>query len=265
MTLESHPYAEMFPLIEGEEFERFAADIRDNGLRDPIVLLDGRILDGRNRYRAALHHQLPGADGDANWFRDYHQEAEGDPLAWVLSKNLSRRHLNESQRAMVAAKLANITHGGVRTNRDDQAATLPLDAKAERVSQQAAALRLRVSARLVRAAKVVQMGGTAALIELVTQGKLPVTQAERAALMDAAAQARVVDLASRGKANVVRTVIKQGARQIREQELGKRQQALPDKKFGVILCRSGMGTHHVQRVWAWIARRRTTIPPAPKR
>lgn len=235
MTLEFHPYAELFPLIEGDDFERFAADIREHGLRDQIVLLDGRILDGRNRYRAAIHHSLSGADGDAAWFRDFDHLVEGDPLAWVLSKNLARRHLNESQRAMVAARLANIRHGGVRTG-GDQAANLPLDPKAERVSQQAAALALHVSARLVRQAKAVQTMGTAALIELVLRGGLPVSQAERAALLDADAQARVVELAIRGKSNVVRTVIKQGARNLREQELGRRLRALPDKKYGFILA-----------------------------
>lgn len=226
MTLEVHPYAELFPLIEGEEFERFAADIRDNGLRDKIVLLDGRILDGRNRYRAALHHQLPGADGDAAWFKDFHEEAEGDPLAWVLSKNLSRRHLNESQRAVVAARLANLPS---HRPAGDKSANL-------RTSQADAARRLNVSTRLLQSARQVLDKGTSDLVKQVVQGVLAVSQAERAARLDAEAQARVVDLVTQGKANVVRTVIKQGARAARERVLGAKQQALPDKQFGWILA-----------------------------
>ena len=35
-----------------------------------------------------------------------------DPVAFVVSANLRRRHMDENQRAMVAAKLANLPHGG---------------------------------------------------------------------------------------------------------------------------------------------------------
>jgi hypothetical protein len=52
--LEFHPLADVFPLIEGAEFDDLVADIGANGQREDIVLLDGKVLDGRNRYRACL-------------------------------------------------------------------------------------------------------------------------------------------------------------------------------------------------------------------
>jgi N6-adenosine-specific RNA methylase IME4 len=96
MTLSFHPAADLFPLIEGTEFTELVADVTAHGVREPITLYDGKILDGRNRYRAA---QAAGVECPT---RVYDGD---DPLAFVISENLRRRHLHESQRAMVAAKL----------------------------------------------------------------------------------------------------------------------------------------------------------------
>ncbi len=52
--LQSHPIADAFPLIGGTEFDALVADIKANGVHEPIVLYEGKILDGRNRYRASL-------------------------------------------------------------------------------------------------------------------------------------------------------------------------------------------------------------------
>lgn len=104
MELQAHPHAEIFPVIDTNSFDELRRDIRQNGLLEPITLLEGQILDGRNRYRAMV--SIDPAFSPATAPAQFVQFTGADPLAWVISKNLHRRHLNESQRAIIAARLS---------------------------------------------------------------------------------------------------------------------------------------------------------------
>lgn len=110
---EVHPLADAFPLIEGEEFEELARDIKKNGLREPIVLSrDGSVLiDGRNRYRAC---DAAGVDVVHRTIGSHYTDAM--VVDFIVSANLARRHLNPGQRAMVALEyekaIAAVTRSG---------------------------------------------------------------------------------------------------------------------------------------------------------
>lgn len=91
---ELHPLCTLFPRLGGKEFDSLVGDIHDNGLREPITLHDGLILDGGNRYRACL------AAGVEPRFKRF----SGDNLVtFVLSANLHRRHMTPGQHAAIVA------------------------------------------------------------------------------------------------------------------------------------------------------------------
>ncbi len=266
-----HPLANLFPLIEGREFDDLVADIRINGLLEPIVTLDGAILDGRNRYRAALAAGVLAHDGaiapGGCWLETVDGDAASidvvdtnisDPLTFVLSKNLSRRHLSESQRAMVAAKLATmrqgertdlasfeVSHGGAPQDGGEGAepsASLP------KVDQRQAAGMLNVSDRSLRSAKAVQEHGAAELQEAVRGGRASVSAAEALARLPVEEQQRILadvakaDDTKKAFAGVVKDLrrekqdAKKAGRELREADLGARQRVLPDRRYGVILA-----------------------------
>jgi DNA methylase/ParB-like nuclease family protein len=87
----------MFPELPDWELQALADDIKAKGLLHPIVLYKGKILDGRNRYKAC---KLAGVQP-----RFTEWKGKGSPLEWVVSENLVRRHLTSSQRAVLALDL----------------------------------------------------------------------------------------------------------------------------------------------------------------
>lgn len=94
MSYELHPLCTLFPRVTGAEFDGLVADIKAYGLRQPIVLHGGMILDGGNRYRACIEAGV----------EPVFQEFQGDSLvSFVLSANLHRRHLSAGQQAAIVA------------------------------------------------------------------------------------------------------------------------------------------------------------------
>jgi hypothetical protein len=102
--MDFHPIANIFPLIEGEEFERLKTDVSANGLIESIWLHpDGSILDGRNRWRAC-----EATDTDAH-FQTYDGNLSNAALiAFIVSLNKERRHLTSSQLAACVVKAGDL-------------------------------------------------------------------------------------------------------------------------------------------------------------
>ncbi|WP_423207988.1 hypothetical protein E2974_12440 [Paracoccus yeei] len=157
-----HDYANLFPMLDASGQDDLRRDIQQHGIREPVILFNGRILDGRNRYMAArdLGLDFPVADFDGT---------DADARAYVLSTNLHRRHLTESQRAVVAAKLADMKQG----ERTD----LHPSANLPKVSQSDAADMMSVSERSVTTAKKVIEQGAPELVAAVEQGAVSVSAA----------------------------------------------------------------------------------------
>lgn len=91
-----HPAAAIFPMLCDEEIEELAADIKAHGLRNPIIVKDGQVIDGRNRREACKRAGVAPRIEELNG---------ADPIAYIVSANIARRHLSKGQRAMAIATL----------------------------------------------------------------------------------------------------------------------------------------------------------------
>jgi hypothetical protein len=99
--LEPHPLAALFPPISEEELAELGRDIALHGQLEPIVLYQGKILDGVNRYRACRRmNREP-------WTIEFNQErVKRIPEEYVIAANVQRRHLTPAQRAAIAVEWA---------------------------------------------------------------------------------------------------------------------------------------------------------------
>jgi N6-adenosine-specific RNA methylase IME4 len=94
-----HEFANLFPLLQGKEFDALKDDISENGLLEAIWLHPGdeSIIDGRNRHRACIETETQ------PHFRAW--GGEGSLVAFIISMNLHRRHLTSGQRAAIAVEV----------------------------------------------------------------------------------------------------------------------------------------------------------------
>ena len=211
--MDTHPAAALFPLLEGAALDAPAADIQAHGPRVPIVIHPGgRLLDGRNRLRAC--EAVGVTPARETWTGEL-----GSEVDYVISLNLARRHLDESQRAMVAARLATLPDGGAIYAKSGAQICAP--------SQPEAAARLQVSRRSVQYARLVLDSGTPELIAAVDQGLVTVSHAVKVAKTPKATQRRVVTKVRAG------TPAAQAMREERAAEM-REAVSLPDAKYRVL-------------------------------
>ncbi|MGC2239141.1 MAG: helix-turn-helix domain-containing protein [Pyrinomonadaceae bacterium] len=137
-----HPIADLFPLMDDARFTSFKENVRQNGQMEDITVFEGVLLDGRHRLRACLELGL--VPGRCEW-----DGTGGTIQSFIVSKNLERNHLSDDERAIVAAKVANLPQGVSKANTPNGGF----------VSQSEAARLFNVSTRsLQRAVKVVKDG-----------------------------------------------------------------------------------------------------------
>lgn len=189
-STEHHEAAAIFPMDE-EHLNDLADDIRATGLRMPIELLDGKVLDGRRRLKAC---QMAGVSPA------YRNVTVSDPVAYVMSLNLHRRHLTPSQLSMVAARVRSIYEAQAKARQVRK----PADSVVENLPQQnrardAAGKAVGVSGKSVDFATRVLEKGTPELVRAVDEGRVAVSTAAVIAADPPDAQRSYVETSAKRK------------------------------------------------------------------
>lgn len=177
--VEFHPLADAFPLIEGQDFEDLVSDIDKNGQLHPIVRFEGKILDGRNRYKACQRLGI----------KAHMTEYFGaDPVGYVVSENMRRRHLTPAQLAVAAERLATAMEGRPRKT---SPAGANGDAPKPTTIDDAAKL-TGASPTAISRVRTVRKRGTEEVVKAMDEGKITPTAADNLAKLPKARQEEIM-------------------------------------------------------------------------
>lgn len=195
MKYEVHPAANFFPLMSDDELAGLIADIDEHGQREPATLWKGQLIDGRNR---AVACERLGRELDCCELDD-----DTDPVAWVISHNLHRRHLSQSQKAMVGERVEHYYKGlakerqkeaGKNHGRGKVVENLPPPNSDPGKARDQAGAAVGVSGKLIDAARTVREHGSKELVAKVESGQVSVTKAATVAKsVPKAEQAKAID------------------------------------------------------------------------
>lgn len=172
---EVHPAAAHLPIMSDGELEVLAKDVRERGLIHPVVLFEGKVIDGRNRLKAC---ELAGVQPTTiEWVKT----GDESVVKFVVASNLLRRHLNESQRGMLAADLLEMYRAEAHTAKTahlKRGTEIPESAPGRTRAAEKAAADVGAATRTVERAKFVAEKSPE-LAEKVRKGEATLKQAEK--------------------------------------------------------------------------------------
>lgn len=182
-VLEQHPLSAAFPAMSAVELSELVEDIKATTLRNPIMMYEGKVLDGWHRYQACLKAGKPHLTSEYTGH---------DPVAYVKSQNWHRRHLEPGARAVIALKLnAWLMPGrpatGVQTETSlNRPVYTPPKSNADLAAEAG------VGETTIKAAKRVLEHGSTALQQAVGSGKMPAQRAAEIAKLPKAEQQKAM-------------------------------------------------------------------------
>ena len=115
----------LIPPLSPDEFQQLEENVLNEGIREPLIVWHGVLIDGHNRYRIAQKHGLPFKTSEMDF------ESENDAIIWIIKNQFGRRNLSKYDRSVLAlrlkpviaekAKEKQITHTGQGYQKSDKA------------------------------------------------------------------------------------------------------------------------------------------------
>lgn len=89
----------LIPPLSPDEFQQLEENVLSEGIREPLIVWNGVLIDGHNRYRIAQKHGLPFRTSEMDF------ESENDAIIWIIKNQFGRRNLSKYDRSVLALRL----------------------------------------------------------------------------------------------------------------------------------------------------------------
>lgn len=165
-------FKKLIPPLSGDEFRQLEENILNEGIREKIILWQGVIIDGHNRYEIAQKHGIKFETAEKNF-------ADRDSVKiWIIKNQFGRRNLSAYDRSRLAlqleplisekAKVKQIESGGAVPQKS---AKPPIDTRAE------LATIAGVSHDTIAKVKTIELKATPEVKEKLSSGEVSINQA----------------------------------------------------------------------------------------
>ncbi len=177
MNYTQHALSAAFPRMTADELQELRDSIASAGVQTPITIFEGQVLDGWNRYQAALDVGMPCPTV---------QLADTDPVDFVRAQNATRRHMTDAQKAMAITAIYRWRPVGM-----NQHSGSALSAETPKSAKQLAEI-AGVGVRSIGQAKAVQTNAVPEVRSAVQSGEIGLPKAAAIAKMPPAQQAAAI-------------------------------------------------------------------------
>lgn len=110
-------FESLIPPLSADEFQQLEENILSEGIRDPLVISDGILIDGHNRYKIAKKHNLP-----FNTVK-MHFDNRAEIIKWIIKNQFGRRNLSAYERSILALKLKPVIAAQAKVNQSTHTQT----------------------------------------------------------------------------------------------------------------------------------------------
>jgi len=167
-------FKSLIPPLTAEEFEQLEKNVLREGIRDPIVVWDGTVVDGHNRVELAQKHNIPVTLKHFK-FRDRDAAKE-----WIIRNQFGRRNLSSYNRAQLALKLKPIISAKAKENQScgQGGVLLPQNSVKARIDTQKELARIAgVSHDTIHKVEVIEINAPEEVKSKINAGDISIHQA----------------------------------------------------------------------------------------
>lgn len=167
-------FQSLIPPLTPEEYNQLEINIITEGCRDALVVWNGILVDGHNRYQICTKHGLEYKT------TELYRDTREDVKAWIIQNQFGRRNLTPYQRAELALLLEPVFREKAKEKKQEAGGAVPQKSVKPPVDTQKELAKVAgVSHDTISKAKKISEQGDAETKDLLRKGEISINQAYR--------------------------------------------------------------------------------------